>query len=73
MKHFGRGDIPAIIEFLSDNVQWEQWADNSAQKAGVPWMQARKGKDGALNFLELRVSLISKISGYYLLWVMAIR
>ena len=50
---FGRGDIPAIIKFLADNVQWEQWADNSSQKAGVPWMQARKGKDGAFEFFRI--------------------
>src|SRR5688572_12134177 len=50
---FGRGDIPAIIEFLADNVEWEQWADNSAQKAGVPWMQPRKGKDGVFEFFKI--------------------
>ncbi len=49
---FGKGDI-SIIDYLADNVQWEQWADNSAQKAGVPWMQARKGKQGAFEFLIL--------------------
>ena len=43
---FGKGDIPAIIGFLADNVEWKQWADNSALKAGVPWMKPRKGKDG---------------------------
>ena len=50
---FGKGDIPAIIDYLADNVQWEQWADNSAQKAGVPWMQARKGKDGVFEFFRI--------------------
>lgn len=50
---FGKGDIPAIINCLADNVQWEQWTDNSAQKAGVPWMQARKGKDGAFEFFRI--------------------
>jgi uncharacterized protein len=50
---FGKGDIPSIIECLSDHVQWEQWADNSAQKAGVPWMQPRKGKDGAFEFFRV--------------------
>jgi ketosteroid isomerase-like protein len=50
---FAKGDILTIIEHLSDNVQWEQWADNSAQKAGVPWMQARKGKDGAVEFFRI--------------------
>lgn len=50
---FGKGDIPGIIQHLSDNVQWEAWADNSAQKAGVPWLQARSGKAGALQFFEI--------------------
>lgn len=50
---FGKGDIPSIIQHLSDNVQWEAWADNSAQKAGVPWLQARSGKASALQFFEI--------------------
>ncbi len=44
---FDKGDVPAIIEHLAGDVQWEQWADNSSQKTGVPWMLARTGKDGA--------------------------
>lgn len=50
---FGKGDIPGIIQYLSDNVQWESWANNTAQKAGVPWLQARSGKAGALQFFEI--------------------
>ncbi len=50
---FGKGDIQTIINYLSDDVQWEQWADNSAQKAGVPWMQARHGKEGAWEFFRM--------------------
>lgn len=49
---FGQGDIPGILEKLDDNVRWEEWADNSAQKAGVPWMQAQQGKEGALAFFQ---------------------
>jgi ketosteroid isomerase-like protein len=49
---FGKGDFPSILDHLADNVQWEQWADNSSQKAGVPWMLARTGKDGALEFFK---------------------
>jgi ketosteroid isomerase-like protein len=30
---FGRGDIPAILETLSEDVAWEQWEDNHAQRA----------------------------------------
>ncbi|HSJ69634.1 MAG TPA: nuclear transport factor 2 family protein [Anditalea sp.] len=50
---FGKGDIQTILECLADNVKWEQWSDNSAQKAGVPWMQARQGKEGALEFFKI--------------------
>jgi hypothetical protein len=50
---FGRGDIPAILDALADDVAWESWADNSAQKAGVSWMQARQGKAGAAAFFQL--------------------
>ncbi len=50
---FGKGDIPTIIGFLADDVAWEQWADNTAQKAGVPWLQARNGKDGAVEFFKV--------------------
>lgn len=60
---FGKGDIPAILNCLSDDVQWEQWADNSAQKAGVPWMQARKGKEGVLEFFKIVAGLSIKDLG----------
>jgi uncharacterized protein len=50
---FGKGDIPSVLNCLSDDVQWEQWDDNSAQKSGVPWLQARKGKEGALEFFKI--------------------
>ena len=49
---FGKGDIPAILDHMAADVQWEAWADNSAQKAGVPWLQARQGKDGVLAFFQ---------------------
>ena len=50
---FGQGDIPTILTHMADDVQWEAWADNSAQKAGVPWLQARQGKDGVLAFFQV--------------------
>jgi ketosteroid isomerase-like protein len=40
---FGRGDVPAILSRLSPDVQWEQWPDNTAQRAGVPWLRAVRG------------------------------
>lgn len=50
---FGRGDIPAILATLADDVAWEAWDDNSAASAGVPWMQPRHGRDGAAQFFGL--------------------
>lgn len=52
-ESFGRGDIPAILDALADDVAWESWADNSAAKAGVPWLQPRQGKAGAAEFFSL--------------------
>lgn len=49
---FGKGEIPTILSHMADDVQWEAWADNTAQKAGVPWLQARQGKEGVLAFFQ---------------------
>lgn len=49
---FGKGDISAILDVLADDVAWESWADNSAVKAGVPWMIPRHGKAEAVHFFE---------------------
>lgn len=49
---FGRGDIPAIVELLDDDVQWETWAAHSAQAADVPWLRAGTGKAAAWRFFE---------------------
>jgi uncharacterized protein len=50
---FGRGDIPAILDQLSDDVEWEHWDDHRAQAAGVPYLQARTGRDGAAEFFDV--------------------
>jgi uncharacterized protein len=50
---FGRGDVPAILDSLADDVAWEAWADNSAATAGVPWLVPRHGKSGAAEFFGL--------------------
>ncbi|MFZ1554521.1 MAG: nuclear transport factor 2 family protein [Anaerolineae bacterium] len=55
---FGKGDIPTILGHLADDVRWEEWADNTAQKAGVPWLQARHDKAGALEFFQVMGSLL---------------
>ncbi|MEZ4860364.1 MAG: nuclear transport factor 2 family protein [Caldilineaceae bacterium] len=49
---FGKGDVPTILEQMAPDVQWETWADNRAQQAGVPWLQVRQGKEGVLDFFQ---------------------
>lgn len=41
---FGRGDIPAILDTLDDNIDWEYAYQNIP--ASVPWLQPRTGKAG---------------------------
>lgn len=50
---FQRGDVPAILERLAPDVQWEDPRDNAAQNAGVPWMKPRRGRDGVAGFFQL--------------------
>src|ERR1700757_4143359 len=50
---FGKGDIPGILERLSEPARWEQWTDNEAQKAGVSWLQPRIGKEGVAEFFKI--------------------
>ncbi len=50
---FGRGDVPAILELVADDVAWEAWDDNSAQKAGVDHLMARHGKAGVAEFFGI--------------------
>ena len=45
--------MPAILDLMADNVAWQQWDDNSAQKAGLPSLQARSGKDGVAEFFAV--------------------
>jgi uncharacterized protein len=51
---FNRGDIPAVLDKLADNVEWEVCAvETAAQKAGVPWLQPQYGKEGAAKFFDI--------------------
>ena len=45
---FGRGDIPAILEKLDENVEWDTDYDSPA----APWMEPRRGRDNILGFFE---------------------
>src|SRR3954451_11854115 len=40
---FGRGDVPAILDRLADDVAWEEWPANEAQRAGVRHLLPRRG------------------------------
>lgn len=50
---FGRGDVDLILSKLSDDIRWEDWSDNFAQRSSVPWLQRRVGKEGVLQFFSL--------------------
>src|SRR4051812_49339095 len=50
---FGRGDVPAILGALSDDVAWDDWADNYAQRAGAPDLIARRGRADVGRFFDL--------------------
>ena len=50
---FGRGDVESILARLDEHVRWEEWEDNRAQNAGVPWLAPRRGRDGALEFFRI--------------------
>ncbi|MGD0619398.1 MAG: nuclear transport factor 2 family protein [Bryobacteraceae bacterium] len=45
---FGRGDIPAIVAKLDQNVEW----DVEIPTAGVPWLQPRRGAANIPAFFE---------------------
>lgn len=50
---FGRGDVDALLERLSPNVAWEAWEDNHAQRAGVPHLAPRTGREGVAEFFGI--------------------
>lgn len=45
---FGKGNIPAIIDRLHDDVEWE----SEARDHGVPWLKPGRGKKHAMSFFE---------------------
>ena len=50
---FWRGDVPAILDKLSDDVAWDAWPDETtAQRAGIPWLLERHGRDEAGAFFQ---------------------
>ena len=43
---FGRGDVPAILACLAEDVEWEYGPVSTT----VPWLQPRKGRDEVAGF-----------------------
>ena len=45
---FARGDVPAILDKLDENVEWE----TTIPVEGVPWLQPRRGREKIAGFFE---------------------
>jgi uncharacterized protein len=50
---FGRGDVPAILDRLAEDVAWEEWPANEAQRAGVRHLLPRRGVTAAAEFFTV--------------------
>ncbi len=50
---FGRGDVPTILSRLAEAVEWEY----GATSLEVPWLQARRGREGAAAFFSSLAAL----------------
>ncbi len=46
---FGRGDVPAVLEHLADDVDWEYAYPTDHD---IPWLNGARGRDGALAFFQ---------------------
>jgi ketosteroid isomerase-like protein len=44
---FGRGDVPAILERLADDVEWD-----TDDTSGTPLLQPRRGRDDVAGFFQ---------------------
>jgi uncharacterized protein len=49
---FGRGDVPAILDRLAEDVAWDVWPRNYAQQAGVAHLVARRGPAEVADFFN---------------------
>jgi len=49
---FGRGDIDRILGQIADDCAWESWLDNYGQKADLPPMKPRYGREGVAEFFD---------------------
>ena len=46
---FGRGDVPMVLEYLSDDISW----DHGLRTNDLPWMQPRTGKQQVEEFFGI--------------------
>lgn len=46
---FGKGDVPAFLEHLSEEIAWEYQPITH----DIPWLQPRSGRDGVAQFLAI--------------------
>ena len=45
---FGKGNVPAILGHLADDVEWEYGGDAT----GLPWLQLRRGQAQVAGFFQ---------------------
>lgn len=50
---FGRGDVPAILDALADDVAWDVWPNNYGQRAGVEHLAPRRGPAQVAEFFTI--------------------
>ena len=66
---FGRGDVPAILETLADEVRWEHWENFFPHRENVAWLAPRQGREGAAEFFGVAGSF--EIAEFQVLDIMA--
>jgi ketosteroid isomerase-like protein len=50
---FGRGDVPAVLEHLAPDVAWDIWPDNFGQRADLPHLRPRRGREEVGEFFAV--------------------
>lgn len=50
---FGRGDVPAILDQLAEDVEWEYGISST----DVPWLQPRRGRAQVAEFFQALAAL----------------
>jgi ketosteroid isomerase-like protein len=50
---FGRGELEPILSAIAEDCAWESWSQNSAQAAGIGYLQPQTGPAGVASFFEI--------------------